>query len=254
MAQPAKPKITSLERALDLLELLSERDEVKLAELPKLLGASRATGFRLLATLQERGYVVHNKAARSYSLGAAAASLGSRSRAAGLLDAAEAELQRLRDATSETANLAILQGSRLTYLRILDGRHSLRMSGVVGEDAPIHATALGKAVLAALPDEQHAALVGQEPFEAYTERTPTSLDALRPEVARARELGYAIDDEAVDSGAVCLGAAIRLPGGEPVGGLSVSGAAARLGEGARAEFGEATAAAARRVGEALRWR
>jgi DNA-binding IclR family transcriptional regulator len=254
MAHLAKPKSTSLERGLDLLELLSERDEVKLAELPELLGTSRATGFRLLATLQERGYVVHNKSARSYSLGAAAAGLGSRSRATALLDAADPELQRLRDTTGETANLAILQGSRLTYLRILDGRYSLRMSGVVGEDAPIHATALGKAVLAALPDERHARLLGEEPYEAYTERTPTSLAALRREVSRAREAGFAIDDEAMDSGAVCFGAAIRLASGEPVGGLSVSGAAARLKPDTRTEVGEATAAAARRVGEALSWR
>lgn len=251
MAQDLKPATGSLARGLSLLEILRDRDEVKLAELPDLLGASRATAFRLLATLQEHGYVVHNKETRTYSLGAAAAALGARSRANTLVHAAENELQRLRDLTGETVNLAVLQGTRLVYIRILDGLHPLRMSGNAGDEAPIHATALGCAILAELPDERHEQFVGPEPFDRFTERTPGTRVELQRAVRQARSQRWALDDETMDRGAVCLGAAICQDGGDPVGGISISGAAARLNAAKRKEFGEAVAAAAERVGARL---
>lgn len=252
MAHIAKPtKISSLERGLLLLEIMSERDEIKLAELPDLLGSSRATAFRLLATLQERGYVVHNKESRSYSLGVSAAALAARSQTTALVRAAEEPLEELRRSTLETVNLAILQGTNLFYVRILDGLHNLRMSGNVGEVAPIHATALGKALLAAIPEKDHAGYLGPEPFERFTENTPTTLKELERDVAEARENGYAVDDEGVDSGAVCLGAVICPTPGKPIGGISLSGAAARLTPERRGEFGETVAAAAEEVRDAL---
>lgn len=252
MAHIAKPtKISSLERGLLLLEIMSERDEIKLAELPELLDSSRATAFRLLATLQERGYVVHNKEARTYSLGISAAALAGRSQATTLVRAAEEPLEELRQTTLETVNLAILQGAGLFYVRILDGLHALRMSGNVGDTAPIHATALGKALLAALPDEEHGTYLGEEPYEGFTPKTPTTLKALEKDVAAARRDGYAVDDEGVDSGAVCIGAIVSPSPGKPIGGVSLSGAAARLTPDRRGELGEAVASTAAAIGAAL---
>jgi DNA-binding IclR family transcriptional regulator len=252
MAHIAKQKtISSLERGLLLLELMSEREEVKLAELPEMLGSSRATAFRLLAVLQERGYVVHNKERRSYSLGVQAAVLAARSHTTALLRAAEGPLEELRRSTLETINLAILQGTSLFYVRILDGLHALRMTDNVGEAAPIHATALGKAVLAAMPEERHSAYLGPEPFERFTPATPTTLKELEREISAARKAGYAVDNEGIDSGAASIGAAISPSSGKPIGGISLSGAAARLTPERRAEFGEAVASAAAEISEAM---
>jgi DNA-binding IclR family transcriptional regulator len=230
---------------------MSERDEVKLAELPELLGSSRATAFRLLAVLQERGYVVHNKDRRSYSLGVSAAILAARSQTSALLRAAEGPLEELSRTTLETINLAILQGTNLLYVRILDGLHALRMTDKVGETAPIHATALGKAVLAAMPEERHTAYLGPEPFERFTPDTPTTLKELEREIAVARKAGYAVDNEGIDSGAASIGAAISPTPGQPIGGISLSGAAARLTAERRAELGDSVANAAAEISKAM---
>lgn len=252
MAHIVKQKnLSSLERGLLLLELMSERDEVKLAELPELLGSSRATAFRLLATLQERGYVAHNKERRTYSLGVSAAALAARSQTTSLLRAAEAPLEELRRSTLETINLAILQGTNLFYVRILDGLHALRMTDNVGEIAPMHATALGKALLAALPDDKHGAYLGSEPFEQFTPETPTTLKEVERDIAAARKAGYAVDNEGIDHGAASIGAAITPSPGRPIGGISLSGAAARLTADRRPELGEVVASAAAQIGDAL---
>jgi len=105
---------------------------------------SRATAFRLLTTLQDRGYVDHNASTHSYGLGPKAFALGSRSKVARLVRAAEPMLNRLRALTDETLNLADYQGGRLIYVRIWDGVSTLRMSGVVGGEVPMHASGLGR--------------------------------------------------------------------------------------------------------------
>lgn len=248
MSQVARRGAGSLHGGLDVLEVLSARGSVKLGELPELLGTSRATAFRLLATLQDRGYVEHDRRSHTYGLGAAALSLGSTSKVAVLARAAERNLQKLRDSTGETANLAVLQGGRLIYLRILDGPSPLRMSGVEGEEAPIHATALGKALLALVPDDEHAALVGPEPFARFTGKTVTSMAELNREVRDVRRRGYSIDDEGVDIGAVCLGAPIA-GNHEPLGGISISGPVPRMGGSKHDLYGRALVRAAREISE-----
>lgn len=249
MSQNVKRAAGSLDRGLDVLELLAEHGDRKLAELPKELGCSRATAFRVLAALQRRGYVVHNKEEHSYGLGSAALALGLRSRSAALLRAAEPVVNQLRDSTGETVNLAVFEGGRLVYLRILDGSFSLRMSGTVGDEAPIHATALGRALLTSVPESQHTALVGAEPYAAFTDSTPTTLRELERGVEQARELGYAIDDQGVDVGAVCVGAVIVDGQGMPAGGVSLSGPEARLAD--TEPYGRAVADAAAEISKNL---
>jgi DNA-binding IclR family transcriptional regulator len=230
--------IDSLTRGIDLLELLAQRESTKLADLPELLGTSRATAFRALKTLQSRGYVEHIPAQHAYRLGPAAQLLAERSRTSSIVRVAGPALRDLAERTGETVNLALFRAGRLSYAEILEGAHALRMSGATGQSVPLHATALGKAILATLPAEQRPELVGSEPFEAFTSNTKTTWTKLKPEVDKAVRRGYAIDVEEMDEGAVCVGAAIVGPGGEPLGGLSVSGFAPRLGERKRREIGK----------------
>lgn len=244
---PSRSTIDSLGRGIDLLEILATRDSVKLAELPELLDTSRATAFRLLKTLQDRGYVEHYPAESLYRLGPAAQLLADRSGSQSLVRAAQPALRDLAAETGETVNLALMRAAHLTYVEIVDGRHALRMSASPGQDVPMHSTALGKATLAVLPEERQLALVGPEPWTAYTPKTHTSWEALRPEIRRAAERGWAEDLEEMDEGAICVGAAILNREGEPVGGISVSGWAQRLDARTRREIGQSVAAWCRRI-------
>ena len=251
MLRQPKRSVGSLARGLQVLDALGEYEELKLSDLPDLLGMSRATAFRLLATLQDRGYVDHNKSTHSYGLGPTAFALGSRSKAARLVRAAEPALNRLRTLTDETLNLADYQGGRLIYVRIWDGSSSLRMSGVVGGEVPMHASGLGKGILMKLPDDERKAVAGPEPFPELTERTVTNMSDLEIQLVQFSELGYAVDDQEVVMGALCLAAPIVSSDGKLLGGISISGPAARLPKSLHDRYGRALADAATEVGVAF---
>jgi IclR family acetate operon transcriptional repressor len=245
--QQPKRTIDALTRGIDLLEILAERGPVKLAELPKLLGASRATAFRVLRTLQERGYVEHVRSEHSYRLGPGVAILGVRSRASSIIKMAEPALADLRDSSGETVNLALFRGGRLVYVEIIEGPQAIRMSGHVGEEVPLHSTALGKATLAALPSETAKTMLGAGPYEAFTERTLTTWEQMSKELEAVKARGYADDFEEMDFGAACVAAAIMDQYGHPIGALSVSGLAARFSEEDRTRIGERIAQWSERI-------
>jgi len=220
--------------------MLGERGELRLAEVAAMLQVSRPTAFRLLGSLQERGYVEHARSEHVYRLGQAVHVLAARAQPDSLLRLAEPALVHLRELSGETTNLALLlRRSSIVYAAILDGVHALRMSAEVGEKVPPHATALGKAVLSVLPRDGAESLVGPEPFEKFTVNTMTHWSALEPELERVRERGYATDDEECDMGAYCIAGVIVGHDGLPVGGISVSGLAARMSPESRVDLGQA---------------
>lgn len=227
----------SLERGLDVLELLADRGEIRLGELAREVDVSRATAFRVLATLQNRGYVEHIRSQRVYRLGSALRGLAARSDTSSVLSLAAPAMEQLRATTSETVNLALVRRRRIVYEAILEGVYSLRMSATVGEEVPAHAAAIGKAILASLPPERRAVFLGPEPYRALTQRTPTRMRDLAAELDRVRARGYAIDDQEVEVGAACVAAPILGSDGLPVGAISVSGLAARLPDAARPALG-----------------
>jgi IclR family acetate operon transcriptional repressor len=217
-----------LERALDLLELLGERNDMRPGELSTALGLPRATTHRLLSTLRARGYVEHVAATHSYRLGLAIQQLALQRGDSEIVRLAHPALAALRAATGETANLALLTSGKIVYAATLDGVHMPRMTTTVGLEAQPHATALGRAILAGLPAEERDALLGPGPLPGYTSRTTTDRDVLLKELDVAAERGYAVDDQETDVGAVCIAAAINGPQGLPVGGISISGITARM--------------------------
>jgi DNA-binding IclR family transcriptional regulator len=228
----------SLERGLDILELLGERGVVRLGEVIKELSTSRATAFRMLATLQNRGYVEHVRAERVYRLGPALRTLAARSDTASLLDLAAPAMEHLRSSTAETVNLALLRRGRIVYASILEGVHALRMAATIDQEVPVHAAALGKAILASLPADQREAFLRPEPYRALTRRTITRRHDLEQELALTSARGYAVDDEEAEVGAACLAAPILGSDGLPVGAISVSGLAARMPEANRPILGD----------------
>ncbi len=227
MSQPAKQKIDALDRGLVALELIAERGTVPLAAMAKDLGVSRATAFRMLATLQGRGFVEHDAGLHAYRLGAAVNRLHARTGVAELESRAESVLREIRDETRETVNLAIVHGDKLVYHRILEGPQAMRMSGTPGAEVPWHSTALGKAVLSHLGEDRARELAGAEPYTAYTSHTALDWKHLAERLRVALKAGYATDEEEMDLGATCIGAAILDHEERPVAAISMAGLAAR---------------------------
>jgi len=220
-----------LDRALALLDTLGKQaPDSSLTDLRCALKLHKSTVHRLLMVLERHGMVDKNAQTGRYRLGLKLFELGSK--AIGVLDLRELArpyLQRLQLDTQETVNLGILDHGEVLYLERIEPSKNLRMVASVGHRFPVNSTALGKAILGALPEVDAAALLRQSGMRSQTRKTITSAIAMRQELRATRNRGYAIDDEENEEGARCVAAAVRDHLGNPVAAVSVSGPAMRMG-------------------------
>ncbi len=226
-------QIRAVARALDLLTAFSTSDpELTLTELSSRRNLSVSTTYRLLATLESRGYVERNSQTGGYSLGVACLDLGAiflsqldlRERVLPLLEA-------LRQECEETVHLAILDTDRMEaiYLEKLEGLLPIGMMGSrVGGRAPAHCTGLGKCMLAYLPEADVHDFYASAGLEPRTPNTITDLGELRLELMKTRERGYAIDDVEHEPDVKCVAAPVWNHRQVVVGAISVSGPERRI--------------------------
>jgi len=184
-----KASVGTLARGLDILELFAgESPELTQTEISARLGLPVPTVHRLVKLLTERGWLVRDPATRRLRLGLGAARLLPAVR---LPELAREPLRALAEQTGETANLATLDGSDVLYLLSETGSHLLTLRSHVGLRLPVHATALGKCLLAQLDDAAARKAAGDEPYESLTSRTVTSWSKLRAQLERVRREGVA---------------------------------------------------------------
>lgn len=217
--------IQSIERALDLLDILATGDcELALHEIAARAGLNNSTCHHLLATLVKRGYVGRNRRTRSYFLGARITELSnSRLKQFNLTDIAMPELKQLNETTRESVHLAVMQGHALVTLAKLESRLPVRVgSDETGKTNAAHATATGKAILAWLPEPEIARVIASNGLPRFTEKTIGSIAGLMEDLRLTRRNGYAIDSEEFQPGVVCIGAAIRDHAGAVIGSISCS--------------------------------
>jgi IclR family acetate operon transcriptional repressor len=217
--------IQSIERALDLLDILATGDsEFALHEIAARAGLNNSTCHHLLATLVKRGYVGRNRRTRAYFLGARITELSnSRLKQFNLTDIAMPELKQLNETTRESVHLAVMQGHALVTLAKLESRLPVRVgSDETGKTNAAHATATGKAILAWLPEPEIARVIASNGLARFTEKTIGSIAGLMEDLRLTRRNGYAIDSEEFQPGVVCIGAAIRDHAGAVIGSISCS--------------------------------
>ena len=217
--------IQSIERALDLLDILATGDsELALHELATRSGLNISTCHHLLATLVKRGYVGRNRRTRSYFLGARITELSnSRLKQFNLTDIAMPELRQLNETTRESVHLAVMQGHALVTLAKLESRLPVGVgSDEIGKTNAAHATATGKAILAWLPEAEIARVIASHGLPRFTEKTIGTIAGLMEDLRLTRRNGYAIDNEEFQLGVVCFGAAIRDHAGAVIGSISCS--------------------------------
>ncbi len=220
-----KRRIQSVERALSLLEFLAESDEpVRLNRIAAAIGLNTSTCHHLLATLMDRGYVAQKHQSHAYHLGGRILELcGARLSRFDLAAATGEAMRRLNEATGETVHLAALQDGDLITLMMLDSRHPVRVvTGGPGKSSAIHATAIGKAILAWLPESEMDRILTAKGMSRFTEHTLVTRDDLIEDLRHARRNGFATDNEEYQPGVVCIGAAIRNHTGAVIGSFSCS--------------------------------
>jgi DNA-binding IclR family transcriptional regulator len=219
-----------LDRALAILDLLSaDGPDLSLGEVSDKLALHKSTVHRLIMVLERHKLIERNSINGRYRLGLKLFELGTRAVSQlDLRERARPVLEQLVLETSETVHLGILDDTEVLYLDKVEPTRSVRMSSSVGRRNPAYCTAMGKSILAYLPEPQVEAIVRKHGLKAMTANTLTSLLELKAELAAIRERGYAVDNEEIEEGVRCVGCVVRDFSGGPIAAISVSGPAFRI--------------------------
>lgn len=214
--------VRSVMTALRAMEELS-RTALGVSELSRVLGVPKTTAHRSLRTLAAAGWVRQSHAdgtkwqltSRPLTVGLAGSVEGS------LRELARADLTQLRDATGETIHLVIPDSPDLVVVARVDGTNALRTFLPLGIHAPLYATASGRAMLAAMPDDEVSQALNAG-FDQFTPRTLHDLPKVLEEIQRTRQRGYAMNAAEWRSDIAAVGVAVLSTEGTPVAALAVS--------------------------------
>lgn len=227
----AQPIVQSLDRAFGLIEALSlSPDGMLLMELSAVTGLHKSTAHRLLAALIGLGYVKKEDATNKYRLTLKLFELSGRVvDNIDVLEIAKAPLEQLRNTTQEAVHLVVREGIDIVYVHKVDSRNSsIRMFSRIGMRRPLYCTAVGKSILATMPDEEIIRIWEKSDIKRYTEHTIVELSALFRELDSVRRLGYALDNEENELGVRCIGAAVLDYTGRGKAALSISAPIAHM--------------------------
>ena len=213
----------SVERASRLLtEVVDATKPMSFSELAAATGLAKSTTSRLLFALERSGLVRRDDG--RYGPGEVFVRYAGRSgREFELVELSVGHLGRLGEATGETINIGVARHGHVEQLSQVDSRYAIGMTNWVGRPVPLHATALGKVLLA-----YGGATIPPGRLARLTDRTVTSRAALAAELAEVRKRGYAITVDELEPGLVAIAAPVFRGGDEVIAAISVSGPSNRL--------------------------
>ncbi|AFM17831.1 transcriptional regulator [Mycolicibacterium chubuense NBB4] len=245
--------VQSVDRALQVLEIVAGLGQAGVTEIAGELGVHKSTASRLVAALESRGYVEQVSERGKYRLGFAIARLAHA--AGGHVDLVKVS-QDVCDALSvdvgETANLAVLDQDRIVNIVEAIGPAEITLRTWVGQSCPAYATSSGKVLLAGLdPAEVRARL--RAPLQPFTDSTVCAVAALQDQLATVRDRGWASVAEELEVGLNAVAAPVRDANAQVVAALSVSGPAYRLSAERFDEVAKQTIAAADEISHRLGW-
>ncbi|MCJ7511548.1 MAG: IclR family transcriptional regulator [Anaerolineales bacterium] len=247
-----RPVSSSVTKAFQLVELLADGPDggATLADLSTQLRMPKSTTHRYLTTLVSLG-LAERTGTDHFRLGTRIIELAGTYLAKSDLRAeSRAILEELAAQTAETVHLAVPSGGEVVYIAKFESIHAIRMYSHIGARLPIVCTALGKAILAFLPEEQRAEILSQ-PFKARTPKTITHPPAMAKELESIRSKGFAIDDEENEVGVCCVGAPVFDYTSVVIAALSVSGPISRMNPERCVELGPPVRQAALRISQRM---
>ncbi|MET9326509.1 IclR family transcriptional regulator [Tsukamurella sp. NPDC003166] len=211
----------SLTRALEILRLLGE-GPATLDELADELGVHKTTVLRLLRPLTDARFAYHDDAHR-YHLGSRVFDLAARaSEQRGIREIAAPHLVAFNREYGRTTHLAAREGDAVVYIDKLESRDLIRMYSRIGMEANLNSSAVGKVILAALPDAELRPLVAGIDFAWRTPNTIVDPSVYLHEIETVREQDWAADREENEPSINCIAAPVRDASGAVVAAVSVS--------------------------------
>jgi len=223
--------IQAVSHALDLLEQFHDDvDELGVTELSKRLKLHKNNVFRLLATLESRGYIEQNRVTENYRLGLKTLELGQTFiKQMGLLRQSRPVLERLVRECNETTYVAILKESSIVYLDVVETDLTVRVVPRVGARLPAYCTAAGKVQFSYMTEEELDNYLPRD-LKRFTPNTIVDRDELKKQLRQIADQGYAVDNEELDVGVRCVGAPIRDYTRRIIGAVSISGPSMRFSD------------------------
>jgi DNA-binding IclR family transcriptional regulator len=219
------------ERVIDILELAAaSREGLPLKDLSLRIETPKSSLLPLLRTLSARGYLEQGRAGE-YRLGPRAVELGVRARGGrDLVETARPALEALMRRTGESAFLTTLaaDAAAVVFIDVVESEELIRYTVGVGQRSPLHATANGKAILAFLPAEQRESILRSLTLKRYTDRTLTSLTALRASLDEIRAAGVCSSIDEIVRGASGIAAPVHERDGRLAGACAVGGPTDRI--------------------------
>jgi IclR family acetate operon transcriptional repressor len=210
----------AIEKALVVLTALADHE--RLTDLTTITGLPKSTVHRILQSLVEHGFAIADGHG-GYLPGPGILTLAGK--VVHRIDPAQQAhlaLRDLRDRTGHTVHFALRNGDEAVYVEKLAGNRPYQTPSRIGQSLHLHSTSIGKAILAALPDDEVAAICQRTGMPRQTPNTICSPAALLHHLSDVRRHGYAIDDEETSAGLRCVGAAVTGHQGQVVGAVSIT--------------------------------
>lgn len=222
--------IEAVSRCVDVLDaFMAGGPQLTLSQIAGITGMNKNGVFRLLHTMVQGALLDKDEETGFYRLSLKLVQLGKLARESeNLRHLAVPIMKELWRDHQETVNLGVLRKNQLILVEVFECPHPLRLSEVPGGVPPIHATALGKAVLSVMTEKERREFLTPGRLERFTDKTITEWTRLRRELEITKQRGWSIDDEENLIGARCVAAPIMNGGGHVLGAISVSGPASRL--------------------------
>jgi DNA-binding IclR family transcriptional regulator len=257
----AKPKseysIQTVSNALRMLEAFYDEDELGVSELARRLGLHKNNVFRLLATLEQGGYIEQSATSDRYRLGTRCLELGQAySRGHTLQRRARPILEELARKSGETTHIAVLRGFEVVHLDGVLPDQVLLTALRIGERLPAHCTALGKVLVGcgdrALLESFGRAIASSEALSSRTESTLVEVQKIFDELRSVSAQGFAVDLEECVAGIRCVAAPVFDGSGSVVAAISISAPSSRLVvDGLHGDVGRGVVAAADQLSQEL---
>jgi IclR family KDG regulon transcriptional repressor len=233
MVNSTEYTIDIVDVTIDLIESLLEKGSKAqgVSDIARQLGITRSRAFRILKTLEARGYVDFDSESQAYRLGLKLLEVGEGVREQ--LDVrrvAEPFLRELARRTGDVAHLLVLRNEAAVCIDRYQGSYSLQGAAPIGVPLPLHIGASPKLLLAYLPEPERVRLIEEIELVPLTPNTITDRQELRRRLEEIRSQGYSIDNQDYEIGIHAVGAPVRDHTGTVVAGVTVTTPAARWDE------------------------
>ncbi|MHB0774952.1 IclR family transcriptional regulator [Halomonas sp. WWR20] len=239
----------SLVRGLNILEgLAAAPGGLALSDIAQIVGLAPSTTHRLLQALHQQGFITQDAAQGLWKVGVKTFQIGNTFlESRDVVATARPFLRRLTEESGETANLGIRDEGMAVFLAQHESPQMMRMITRLGSRAPLHASGVGKALMAWLPESEIERILEARGLTRVTANTLDTPTRLREGLAEIRQRGYACDREEHAIGLHCVAASIHDEHGSPLAAISVSGPVARIPESRLAELGGVISQAAQDI-------